>query len=140
MTKTSTLVTSEDENMAIVNEDVVNCDSDNTTVDGAIEESQVAMDIKAMYEKHVVKAMSKVAGKKDKAYSTEDIRTRINELFVELDEDEGLVMSAVIGVMKGEVKFGELKYQEVRSVVKSKKFDSVELGVGEYGQAMIMRV
>lgn len=140
MTKTSTVVTNEDENMAIVNEDVVNGDSGNTTMDGAIEESQVAMDIKAMYEKHAAKAMSKVAGKKDKAYSTEDIRARINKMFVELDEDEGLVMSAVIGVMKGEVKFGELKYQEVRSVVKSKKFDRVELGVGESGQSMIMRV
>ena len=74
-------------------------------------------------ERETVERTTKRAGKK---YSANDIRSSIREIFKELKLDE-VKMTTVKGMLMSsehtKEMFKDLRYQEIRSVVLSKKFE-----------------
>lgn len=89
-------------------------------------ENVTATSMKELYdkiEKETVKRTAKRAGKK---YGASDIRLNIRKIFKELKLSE-VKMTTIKGLLTSQeqtkVMFKDVKYQEIRSVVKSKKFE-----------------
>lgn len=99
------------------------------------------MSLGEMYRKFEKEDKARVSRKKDKMYGPEDVRNMIKRVFVEAKTDV-IRMNVLVSVIKeADKKFKDLKYQEVRSYVKSKGFEGYELYTDvETGIAMVRKV
>lgn len=110
--------------------------------------ANVEGNIKARYEALMREDMARANGKSgEKAYRAEDIRSAISGIFAELEKEgafEGkecvaIPMAVCHKMMKEEARFKELRYQEIRSVVKAKNFKGFELRDID-GRSVVARV
>lgn len=95
--------------------------------------------IKQLYEKYQSEAVTRAARSGDKKYSMDDIRTKLTTIFNEIGQEK-LLLSAVVKIMTdSDDNFSELRYQEVRSCVQSKKTKGFDL-VNENNNSWIAKV
>lgn len=78
--------------------------------------------LKALYEKIEREQIKKISRRSDKKYSASDIKQSIRKIFKELNLSE-VKMITMKNLLMNEEKFKEIKYQEIRSVILSKKFE-----------------
>ena len=85
-----------------------------------------AVNIAELYNKLESEAVRKNVKRTGKKFTAGDIRANIVKIFSEL-QVPNVRMAVLVQLIKTDQKFGGLRYQEVRSVVKGKGFKGYEL-------------
>lgn len=98
------------------------------------------MDLKALYEKLEKEDMKRAAKRSDKGYTANDIRKSIRQLFIELKTSEIRTNILVKMIQEMDNGYPDVKYQEVRSVVKGKKLEGFELTNDDEGASIVRMV
>lgn len=87
---------------------------------------ETATDLKELYQKIESETIKRNAKRSDKRYSANDIRMNIRKIFKELELSEvkmTTIKSLLTSQKHTKEMFKDVRYQEIRSVVKSKKFE-----------------
>lgn len=88
--------------------------------------NETATDLKELYQKIESETIARNSKRSDKRYSANDIRLNIRKIFKELELSE-VKMTTIKGMLisseQTKEMFKDVKYQEIRSVVLSKKFE-----------------
>lgn len=90
------------------------------------EVKNTAVNMAELYKKLESEAVRKNVTRAGKKFTAGEVRSNIVKIFSELKVNE-VRMAVLVQLIKSDNKFGELKYQEVRSVVKGKNFVGYEL-------------
>lgn len=88
--------------------------------------TETATDLKELYNRIESETVKRNAKRSDKKYSANDIRLNIRKIFKELKLEE-VKMTTIKSLLTSQKQtkdiFKDVRYQEIRSVVKSKKFE-----------------
>ena len=95
--------------------------------------------IKELYEKYQAEAVTRASRTGTKKFSMDDIRVKLVTIFNEIGQNRLLLSAVVKLITDSDDKFSELKYQEVRSCVQSKKTKEFDL-VNEDNNSWIIKV
>ena len=85
------------------------------------------VDLKSLYKKYEAETVTRKSKSKDKKYNAGDIRTNVDMIFAKLSVDRMSMSILHKLLIEVDAKFKELRYQEVRSVILSKKFSEYQL-------------
>lgn len=83
--------------------------------------------LRTLYKKYESETVQRSSKKKDKKYNADDIRQNVDKIFVTLSVKKMSMSILHKLLIEVDVKFKELRYQEVRSVIMSKKFSEYQL-------------
>lgn len=85
------------------------------------------VNLKNLYKKYEAETVQRKAKNKDKKYNASDIRQNVDKIFTTLSVDKMSMSILHKLLIEVDDKFKELRYQEVRSVILSKKFGQYQL-------------